>query len=1115
MSAGALLTIGALLWVGLLFAAAIYGERRSDGGSLRRSSVVYSLSLAVYCTSWTFYGTVTQATRHGWWVPPTFVGTILLYLFAWPLMVRLVEEARARNSTSIADLLASRFDKSPAIAALATGIALIGLVPYIALQLKAVAQSFDLLAVGLFGGTPTGWRDSAAPAAIVMALFAMLFGTRRASATSHGIVLAMAFESLFKLLILLCVGGYVVFVLYDGPFALVSAAQALPAPVPPGMSFLTLVLLGALAMFSLPHQFHMAVVECPDPAMVRSARWTFPLYLLAMSIFILPMAWAGQLLLAGTDIPSDLRVLGLPVHTGAQPLAILAFLGGMSAATGMVVVATLTLGIMVGNHWLTPLLLPRSGGNLRLHVLWQRRAVIVLVLTAAYIYSRIISVNDALADVGSIAFAAVAQLAPAVIAALYWPRASRLAVLAGMSAGLALWSYTLLLPTVAHGMGADSWVGPGPFGLGFLSPHRLFGVGGLDSLTHGVLWSLAVNTLMLILVSRREASRAASDGPARALTRAELRDIASRLLERDRVTALLGGIRADDATLGVDDEELTAVELELSAMVGAASTRLLLDAARRGARGELQAMTEVVGQAREAVSFSHALLDTALANLSQGISVVDGQLRLVAWNHGYEALVEYPPDYLHVGRPVADLFRLNAERGLLGSGDIEELVDRRLGYLRSGSRYVFERAWPNGTAIEIRGNPIAGGGFVTTYTDISAFRRAEADLKTANETLEARVESRTHELRLATDEAQRANEAKTRFLAAISHDLLQPLNAAHLFTHALGQQLTHAEHRAAVQNISSALASTEALLSGLLDLSRLDAGGLTPRVRGFAASELMDTLITEFGVMARERGLLLESVSSSLWMTSDPQLLRRVLQNFVANALRYTRSGSVLIGIRRRANAVEIQVGDSGPGIAEADRSRIFEEFQRLPAARAAAPEGLGLGLAIAARISKLLGHSITLRSIPGRGTLMGVIVPRAPIGDRTMISASPVMRKIAARRRVLVVDNDRDGLRALATLLSGWGLDVATANGGAAAESVLAQARAEVWILDYHLDDSDTGLALHTRLIERFGAHPSILISADHGPELRALAAEHEIHLLHKPIKPLALRSVMNRLLG
>jgi Na+/proline symporter/signal transduction histidine kinase len=1112
MSSATLLIGGALLWIGLLFAAAVYGERRPLGFSTRWSWV-YALSLAVYCTSWTFYGTVTQAMRHGWWVPPTFVGTILLYVLAWPLLVRLVEEARARNSTSIADLLASRFDKSAAIAALATGIALIGLVPYIALQLKAVAQSFDLLAGELFGGTPSGWHDNAAPAAVLMALFAMVFGTRRTSASAHGVVLAMAFESLIKLIALLAVGIYAVFVLHGGPWTLTQAAQALPEPTPPGSNFLTLIVLGALAMFSLPHQFHLAVVECRDPQHVRAARWLFPAYLLLISVFLLPLAWAGQLALAGSSVPSDLYVLGLPLRSGAEPLAILAFLGGMSAATGMVVMATLTLGIMVGNHWLTPLLLPRVGGDLRMRVLWQRRAVIIAVMAAAYLYSRFIGASEALADVGAVAFAALAQLAPAVLAALYWPGASRRGVLAGLAVGSGLWAYTLLLPALVHGVDGSAWLADGPLGLRFLAPHSLFGLGGLDALTHGVLWSLLANILALVWVSRSDSQRSARPGTGRPLNRAELREVAAGLLDADRVLALIGTPGPDDRELDAGDYALTAVEHELSALVGAASARLLLDAARRGARGELQAMTQVVGEAREAVSFSHAILDTALANLSQGIAVIDGSLRVVAWNQRYQELLGYPPGFLRVGRGVGDLFRFNAERGLLGPGTIEDLVLRRLEYLRQGSAYVFERHWPDGTVIEIRGNPIAAGGFVTTYTDISAFRRAEADLKTANETLEARVDARTRELLAATTEAERANQAKTRFLAAISHDLLQPLNAANLFTHALAQQLKHPEYLPSVRNIASALGSTETLLAGLLDLSRLDAGGLTPRARAFPASELLDTLTTEFGVMARERGLELATVASRLWLLTDPQLLRRVLQNFVANALRYTQRGQVLIGLRRRRGCVEFLVGDTGPGIAEGDRERIFEEFQRLPSAREAAPEGLGLGLAIAARITRLLGHPIILQTVPGRGTLIGVRVPLAAPVALPALVAIPAPRPIAQGHCVLLVDNEPEGLRALATLLTGWGVDVVTANCADVAIAVLSERNVDAWILDYHLDGGDTGVALRQRLRARFGERPAILVSADHGPELRALAVEHEIHLLHKPIKPLALRSLLSRL--
>lgn len=1094
-----LLAVAGIAWLLLLFAAARYGERRGDFLA-RHAATIYTLSLAVYCTSWTFYGTVTQASRHGWWIPPTFIGTMLVFAFATPLLKRLVSEAHARRSTSIADLLASRFDKSIAIAALATLIAVVGLVPYIALQLKAVAQSFDMLSAALLGAAG---HDSALWTALAMALFAMLFGTRHAGVSAGGVVVAMAFESLLKLLALSAVGVFTVFVLFDGIPALLAARAALPAPAPPGMNFVTLIALGALAMFVLPHQFHLGVIECRDPRHLDRARWAFPLYLAAISVFVLPLSVAGQTLLDARAVPSDLYVLGLPLNAGANSLAVLAFLGGVSAAAGMVVMATLTLAIMVGNHWLAPLVVRRGHGDLTLTVLWQRRAVIAATLVAAYAYSRAIDAGDALADVGAIAFAALAQFAPALLAALYWPQARRSGVLAALAAGLAVWAYTLLLPAL---ISEPAWIAA-PLGLTWLSPRALFGLSGIDPLTHGVLWSLTINTLTLLIVSRREQRRA----PPRAHTPllAALRETALRLLDAAHVQRLLGPSE-NDGDRRADEAQTQAIEHALSALIGAASARLLLDAARRGAREELVAITEVVGQAREAVSFSHALIDTAMANLSQGISVVDGDLRLVAWNQRYAALLDYPPDFLRVGRPVAELFRYNAERGLLGPGAIDELVARRLSFLQSGSSYVFERQWPNEVVIEIRGNPIPGGGFVTTYTDISAFRAAERALRFSNETLEARVTERTQALAAATASAEQANAAKTRFLAAISHDLLQPLNAANLYTHALALKLKHAEYAPSVRQIGSALKSTEALLAGLLDLSRLDVGGAAPKCAPFAVGELITTLAAEFELSAQERGLTLRVVATKAWAQSDAGLVRRVLQNFIANALRYTQRGGVLIGVRRVGPNLRLTVVDSGVGIEPADRERVFEEFQRLDTARETAPEGLGLGLAISQRIARLLGHRIALESVPGRGTAISIEVPVCAAVPRPEAPASP---RLAAGRRVLIVDNEPDGRAALAQLLAAWDISVVCAGG--LDDALSAAGQTDVWILDYHLDGGLTGLALRERLREACGDRPTILISADHSVALKDKAAEADVQLVHKPVRPLALRSVLARVLG
>ena len=382
LSIGLVVSAG-LAWLGLLFFAGLYGERHPRAFAARWRHV-YALSLAVHCTSWTFYGTVTQAARNGWAMPPTFVGAIVLYLLGGAFMFRLVKLARETNATSIADLIATRLGKDAWLAATVTLVAALGLIPYIALQLKAMAMSFAMLtAQGAVQSAPA-WQDSALYVALAMALFAMLFGTRRVSAAEHnrGLVLAMAFESVLKLAAMLALGAFVWFGL-DLPAATPLAPPATAAVASAASGFAPLVLLGAFAMFILPHQFHIAVVECREQEHVRTARWQFPLYLALIALPVLPLARAGEALLGGR-VPSDLYVLALPLSQGQSGLALFAFLGGLSAATGMVVVSTLTLSLMIGNHWFAPGLLrgawSRDGGDLRGHVLALRRIGIVSIM---------------------------------------------------------------------------------------------------------------------------------------------------------------------------------------------------------------------------------------------------------------------------------------------------------------------------------------------------------------------------------------------------------------------------------------------------------------------------------------------------------------------------------------------------------------------------------------------------------------------------------------------------------------------------------------------------------------------------------------------------------------
>ena len=1098
--------LASLAWLGLMFGTALYGERHPTLFA-RHWRIVYSLSLAVHCTSWTFYGTVTQAARYGWPLPPTFLGAILFYGLGVAFMVRLVKLARETNATSLADLIATRLGKDAWLAAAVTLVAALGLIPYIALQLKAIAMSFATLTAdaGDAGIVVPIWRDSALYVALAMAVFAMLFGTRRASAAEHnrGLVLAMAFESVFKLVAMLALGAFVWFGLKALP-----AAPVATLPLEPVGGFAPLVLLGALAMFILPHQFHVGVVECRDERDIRTARWMFPLYLVLIALPALPLARAGTALL-GSGVPSDMYALALPFSQGQEGIALFAFLGGLSAATGMVVVSTLTLSLMIGNHWFAPGLLrgawsPDKGGDRRGDLLLLRRGGILVIMLLAWAYSRLDSGNDALADIGAVSFSALATLAPALGFAVWRPKTPPRAAIIGIAMAFCAWGWVMLVPMIAAMSGSDAaWLREGPLNQAWLSPQGLFGLTGWSPLGRAVGVSLFAGIVCTLLATawRPDAPRRAG----RALDRQTLRDAGLRFLARERVEQLLQGAPASGPVPALLESK---VERELSAVLGSASARLLLNAARRET-GELDAVAAIVGEVSQDLRFNQQVLEAALQNMSQGISVVDREQRLVAWNRRYVEMFGFPGELLQVGKPIAELTRWALQR-MPHRGSDEAALQRRIAFMRAGTPHLTERVFADGNIVEIRGNPMPGGGFVATYTDVTASRQAERNLKQANETLEQRVVDRTALLEHAKREAEHANDAKSRFLTAIGHDLLQPLHAAHLFTDALSQQLSDPRQRGSVQQIRGALDSTTDLLTGLLDMSRLDAGGLVPEPRDLPLAEVLEPLVSEFRAMANERGLSFRYLPTRSWVHTDPQLLRRILQNFLANAVRYTPAGGILLGVRRTRDGLRVEVHDTGPGIERADQHAIFEEFRRGEGAQG---QGLGLGLSIADRIARLLAVPLSLRSAMGKGSVFAVELSRAAVGQR-QIAATAVQHGWQGRR-VLLVDNDADALLALQRVLQGWGCDVRAASGFTQALGELASQPAELWLFDYHLDEGDTGVAVAQRLMQDFDAVPCLILSADQTTHVRQQVQDAGLVLLSKPVRPLALKSVLDRLLA
>ena len=1132
-----ILLLVSVSYAALLFGVAWWGDKHPvypERPWLR--PVVYSLALAVYCSSWTFYGAVGSAVRNGIGYLPIYLGPLLLLLFGWRIIERLALIARSQNTVSIADFISSRYGRSRRLAALVTLIALIGVVPYLALQYKAVALSLAVL-TGQGAGETGFFTDPALYVALLMALFAALFGTRQVDATEHhhGMMLAIALESLIKLVAIITVGIFSYVWLGGHTEQLHQSARTLFENAPP-VGFFTQTLLGFLAIVCLPRQFHVAVVECSDLGDIRKARWFFGIYLVLISVMVVPIAAAGVAMFGhGGGIASDTFVLALPLTAGNNALALVAYIGGFSAATGMVIVASIALATMVSNDLVMPVLLRRgwaerhAEADVASRVLWIRRLAILMLALCAYTYYRNSSNDNSLASYGLIAFAAVAQFAPGLLGGLYWRGASRRGVEIGMLVGFGTWVYTLLLPTLS----ASGWLGPewlrtGPSGIDWLRPQQLFNLTGWDPLTHGTFWSLLLNTAVMMLISARwrpsvderlriapfldpyaqRQTLVASEWPGNVRV-SDLLSLAERIVgERHARRAF-----AEQATLmqrelqpaaAADRAWVQFTERLLAAAIGAASARLVLTSVLRGSGMDLAEVVAVLDEAGQELRFNREILSTTLENISSGVSVVDPDLRLVAWNRRYQVMFGFPQGMLYVGRPVADLIRYNAERGELGEGDLEVQIAKRIDYLRIGSPHVFERVRSDGSVIEMRGQALPGGGYVTSYNDITDFKRAENALLEANENLEQRVADRGRE-------AEAAQQSKTRFLAAISHDVLQPLNAARLFTSALRDTEEPAEQRHLAERVDASLRAAEELLDGLLDVSRLDAGGMRTDISDFDAGALLRDLASQYAPVAAGRGLDLRVHAAALPVRSDRRLLRRVLQNFIANALRYTRSGRIVLGMRRRADHLEIQVWDSGPGIPEHHMRQIFDEFHRYPQPFDWGEQGLGLGLSICQRISRLLGHDLGAHSQVGHGSMFSITVPRAAVAvDAERARPIPAVLDSLAGLRVLCVDNDQEILDGMRALLGRWQVEVITASTVDEALQKIGLAPA-VMLVDYHLHDRLDGLETLDALRQASAAPiAGALLTADGRDELKQRARERGYRLLTKPVKPASLRAFL-----
>ncbi|MEO3681403.1 PAS domain-containing hybrid sensor histidine kinase/response regulator [Shewanella vesiculosa] len=1151
-----------IAYLAMLFVVAQWGQNRAIK-KLSQKPWVYSLSLGVCCTSWAFYGTVGQAATTGAWLAPIYIGSIICLVLAWPMLMRTLQIIKSQNLTSIADFIACRFDRSPKIAASVAIVSLLGTIPYIALQLRAISTSFDLLT-----GTFQSGISTAFVVTIVLIIFSILFGTRQLSASKHnqGLVLAIAFSSIVKLFALTAVGIFATFYVFDGFSDLLSQSQNITETTHADSTYLVIsqVILGAITIYALPQEFHMMMIENNHHQELKSARWMVPLYLLLINIFVLPIALAGQLSFPGGSVGADTYVLTLPLFYQQAWLGILVYIGGLAAATAMVIVAAIVLSTMISTEILTPLLLrlpkfnsqqktPQLAGML----LNLRRISIAVILLSAFAFERFINQQNHLASIGLLSFVLLSQFAPAAVGALYWRSATTQGAFVGLIMGSIVWLYTLLLPVTFPDA---QWVHLGLFGITWLTPTALFGLTDLDNISHGVFYSLAANIGCFVIISLvkeqsigevLQADLFVNRKPVQSERHLSVDDLASllnRFINKDEADALL----AESKKIAGKDQQQQLVDytrLKLSGVLGSASTRMVMSAASRTQHVPLEDVVSIVDEASQIFEFNRELLQSGVENIEQGISVVDADMRLVAWNQRYIELLNYPKHFVKAGLHVEQLIRFNIDRGIIVGNEAQELIEKRLEHMRGGSPHHFQRTMLDGKVLEIRGQAMPGGGFVSTFTDITAHIEAEKALQLANETLEKRVESRTKELEKAKAEAEAANSSKTRFLAAASHDLMQPFNALTLFTEMLKQRVKSTELHDLATNIEDSLNVVESLLSDLVEISRLDSNSLKTEKSQFAIDDLLSTLVNEFKALSVQQGIDFNYQVSSCFVHSDQRLLRRIIQNFLSNAFHYSPSGKthhqvisndakphhktknthkhsefvpkVLLGVRRTENALLIQVWDNGPGIPVDKRQAIFCEFERLELTREI--PGLGLGLAICDRIAKLLNVKISLHSEVGKGTCFSVEIPRVS-QQRKPVHLLDIAEEEISRDNlnmtVLVIDNDDLMLKAISSLLSGWGCHVITAKDHPSAIQQLADnPQPKLIIADYHLEDDKNGvdlvqylLAQHTDSINK--QTTCVICSADPSEAVRQHTSSAQFSFVRKPLKAIALKRIIKQLM-
>ena len=1131
-----------VIYAVLLYSASFLGAGHSTSFSPTLRKLLYSLSFTVYGSGWIYIGTIEDNTNALWSFLPLFIGPILVFIFFHRIFIKILAISHQENIASLAGFLEKRYGNSKLLAIIISLVCIATFIPYIALQLKALIKLITITFEYNNDFPTTHINYITLSILLCLSFLTLVVSAKQENHTENKykslllIATAGAILKIAAFISIAILAGYLFYYEtdYHNNLSFYEVTKTLFLQKINYTELILQTLIIMMTMVCIIYLFQTNITKEQNTKDINNVRWIFSLYLLILAICTVPIIVIGNIM--SKDIGSAYWLITFPMHANSMPLLLIVLLGGFAATIGTSIICCFSLSHIVITH----LLLNNKNLNLKSNELQNLRwLVVILILILAFICHLSISTQITLSEVGWVAFAGIVQIFPAMIGALYWRSFNKLGVIAGLSVGVGLWFYSLFIPLVTQSHIAINIDTPLAW-LQYILPIKV------SYITFYTTFALLINFIACIIFSLLSKKRIAEHWQAAKFINqnSHINTTNSFVIKIEDLVLLVSRFLGDKRSLELferfakkqkvkfnlenkaSSEWIDYTERLLAEKLGGSTARAMVKSAIEGYEMQMEDVLQIVDEASEVLKFNRSLLQGALEHITQGISVIDKSLQLVSWNQRYIDLFDYPDGLIQVGRPIADIIYYNAKRGMCGDDIPEEAVITRLKWLSLGSPHKSEHVFPNGKVIEIIGNPMPSGGFVTSFTDITAYRRAEHKLQEANELLEQRVDDRTKKLSKANNElltaksfAEQANESKTRFLAAVSHDLMQPLNAARLFAASLSQEVLPATTKELISHLESSLYSAEDLISDLLDISRLESGRIVPKYETFVLNDLFDTLKVELAPLVPD-DIIFKVHPCSVFIRSDRKLLRRIIQNFLTNAFRYGRQ-RVVLGARHLNGHVRIEICDQGSGIPKDKQKIIFEEFKRLDSHQTRAEKGLGLGLAIADGFCKLLNHPISLNSVLDKGSIFSVTVPieQQPLMLNTTqidaaLSTVEVGYSAGQAVTILCVDNEESILVGMKTLLSRWGCIVKTAVDQTCCDEILKEGfKPQLLLIDYHLDNGYTGTALikHLRAQLNQPELPAIIISADNTPEMLERLNKANLDFIKKPIKPAQLRAIIS----